>query len=216
MKTLTFTPGQLTAIDKLIKAKGKDHQALQTLLANGTLADLLEADPAQVNREFLRRTLGLAPLEKNKYFVDYDMTLEEMIDAVHFNSPDERVDDKHFPIVGSGKVGFTPIIYRAEQSYFGKDEDLGTYMLQYMEERGSRPAKIEELLAYATLHPEKTDQSLIALGSTTKLSDEDGDEGEEIYVPQIYWTDAGGRELGFREFNKGGDTYFYLFLGVRK
>jgi len=210
MKTLTFTPGQLTAIDKLIKAKGKDYQVLQTLLANGTLADLIEADPAQVNREFLRRTLGLAPLNKKKYVVNYDITLEEMIDAVHFNSPDERVDEKHFPISGSGKVEFAPIIYQPEKSHYSDGDLLGTHMVQYMEERGARPAKIEELLAYAALNPEKDDKCLIALGSTTKLS------SEKVYVPYIAWTTAGGRGLGFREFNKGGERGFHLFLGVRK
>ena len=201
MKTISFTPGQLTAIDKLIKAKGKDHQWVQTALTNGMLADFVEADLTQVDREELRKALRLTPLDL-RFFVDYGMTLEQMITAGNYDWFIDDITAKRFPLTGTGKVAFEPKLFHFDRSISSEDA------IKEMEKDGFRAAKIEELLAYGAILPEEQRKyPIIALGSVAKI------RGSRR-VACLDW-DASERGLRLFWFDGGWDDY-YRFLGVRK
>lgn len=214
MKT-SFTSGQLTALDKLIKAKGKDHEALQTLLANGALADLIEADPTQINREFLRRTLGLSPL-KVDFVVDYSMSLEEMIEDAHFNDVHDYYfitagPDGGFTVKGKGKVRFKPELFNFDSI------DSYEEVTKHMEDRDCRPAKLEELIAYdKVMGQTNRGFNLVGLGTVGIHCSDPNDKS----APCIHWTGENDdcRELDLHDLSTPGRGLVHLikFLGVRK
>lgn len=200
MKT-AFTSGQLSSLATLLEAKGKDHQGFQSLLTNGTLADLIEADPTKIDREALRKVLGLTPLDL-QFFVDYGMTLEQMIAAGKYDWSNSDITAKRFPLTGTGKVAFEPKLFHFDRSISSEDA------IKEMEKEGFRPAKIEELLAYGALLPEEQRKyPIIALGSVAEI---DGSRG----VACLHRVGS-ERSLGLRWFDGDWDGC-YRFLGVRK
>ncbi len=200
MKT-AFTSGQLTSLAALLEAKGKDHQGLQALLTNGTLADLIEANPSAIDREALRKALGLTPIEM-QFLVDYGMTLEQMIAAGNYDWKNDDITAKRFPLSGTGKVAFEPKLFHFDRDISSENA------IKEMEKDGLRPAKIEELLAYGALLPEEQRKyPIVALGSVA-----------EVYGDRdVAYLSRGGsrRRLDLDWFDvdwRGGCR----FLGVRK
>ncbi len=200
MKT-AFTSGQLTALTTLLEAKGKDYQGFQSLLSSGVLADIIEADLVNVDREALRKTLGLTPLEM-QFFVDCGMTLDQMIAAGSYDWTNSDITAKRFLLSGTGKVAFEPKIFHFDRDISSENA------IKEMEKDGFRPAKIEELLAYGAILPdEQRKHPIIALGSVTGI-------GGDRHVPYLD-SDGSRRVLDLYWWScewLGNDR----FLGVRK
>lgn len=200
MKT-AFTSGQLTALTTLLEAKGKDYQGFQSLLSSGVLADIIEADLVNVDREALRKTLGLTPLEM-QFFVDCGMTLDQMIAAGSYDWTNSDITAKRFLLSGTGKVAFEPKIFHFDRDISSENA------IKEMEKDGFRPAKIEELLAYGAILPdEQRKHPIIALGSVTGI-------GGDRHVPYLD-SDDSRRCLDLYWWScewLGNDR----FLGVRK
>lgn len=200
MKT-AFTSGQLGSLATLIEAKGKDHQGLQALLTNGALADLIEADPTQIDREALRKALGLTPLDL-QFFVDYGMTLEQMIAAGNYDWKNDDITAKRFPLSGTGKVAFEPKLFHFDRDISSENA------IKEMEKDGFRPAKIEELLAYGAILPEEQRKyPIVALGSVAKIGG--------IRHVACLGRNGSRRRLSLSWFGLDWDGD-YRFLGVRK
>ncbi len=200
MKT-AFTSGQLASLATLLEAKGKDHQGFQSLLTNGSLADLIEADPTQIDREALRKVLNLSPLDM-KFFVDYGMTLEQMIAAGNYDWKNDDITAKRFPLSGTGKVGFEPKLFHFDRDISSENA------IKEMEKDGFRPAKIEELLAYgAALPEEQRKYPIVALGSVAEIG---GDRSVACLSRR-----GSERFLLLHWFDDDWSRY-YRFLGGRK
>lgn len=200
MKT-AFTSGQLTALATLLEAKGKDYQGFQSLLSSGVLADIIEADLVNIDREALRKTLGLTPVEM-QFFVDYGMTLEQMIAAGSYDRTNSDITAKRFPLSGTGKVAFEPKIFHFDRDISSENA------IKEMEKDGFRPAKIEELLAYDAILPdEQRKYPIVALGSVTGL-------GGSRYVPFLR-RDVSKRRLYLSWWSDDWRGHC-RFLGVRK
>lgn len=125
----------LTQLRLLLEELGIDNKDPEYLLGSDILADLLKADPANINRANLRDQIGLPPIGI-EFVVDYEMSPKEMVAAGlydEFQLSHSGFDINLFLISGSGKVSFSPKL-------FSSDED--------MENQGFRPARIEEFLAY--------------------------------------------------------------------
>ncbi len=200
MKT-AFTSGQLTALTTLLEAKGKDYQGFQSLLSSGVLADIIEADLVNVDREALRKTLGLTPLEM-QFFVDCGMTLDQMIAAGSYDWTNSDITAKRFLLSGTGKVAFEPKIFHFDRDISSENA------IKEMEKDGFRPAKIEELLAYGAILPdEQRKHPIIALGSVAEI-------GGFRFVPCL-GSFGSERDLDLYWWS-GGWLGRYRFLGVRK
>lgn len=200
MKT-AFTSGQLTALTTLLEAKGKDYQGFQSLLSSGVLADIIEADLVNVDREALRKTLGLTPLEM-QFFVDCGMTLDQMIAAGSYDWTNSDITAKRFLLSGTGKVAFEPKIFHFDRDISSENA------IKEMEKDGFRPAKIEELLAYGAILPdEQRKHPIIALGSVTEV-------GGGRYVPCLDSFDS-ERDLDLDWWSSDWSGRC-RFLGVRK
>lgn len=200
MKT-AFTSGQLTALTTLLEAKGKDYQGFQSLLSSGVLADIIEADLVNVDREALRKTLGLTPLEM-QFFVDCGMTLDQMIAAGSYDWTNSDITAKRFLLSGTGKVAFEPKIFHFDRDISSENA------IKEMEKDGFRPAKIEELLAYGAILPdEQRKHPIIALGSVAEV-------GGVRHVPCLDSYDS-ERDLDL-DWWGGAWSGRCRFLGVRK
>lgn len=92
--------------------------------------------------------------------VDYSMSLDEMIAAGHYDWMNSDITAKHFPVSGGGQR-------EVELELVHLNREASTaYVLEELERRGLRPAKIAELLALGANHPELQKQfPIIAFGS---------------------------------------------------
>jgi len=137
-----------------------------------------------------------------EFFVDYDMSLEAMIKAGHYDVIETDITAKRFPLSGIGQVAFEPKLFHFNRNISSKD------VIKEMEKQGFRPATIEDLLAYGAALPEEQRKfSIVALGSVTKIN---GDR----YVAYLSEDDSErGLYLGLFGFEWDGLDHF---LGVRK
>ncbi len=152
----------------------KDVTKEQFEVMKPLISDLTQADPTTVDREALRKVLGLIPA---KIFVDYDMSLEAMIQAGHYEVVHTDITAKLFPLSGTGKVAFEHKLFHFNYNISSED------VIKKMNKQGFRPATIEELLAYGAALPEKQDRfPIIALGSIVEINN---DEYNDRYVTSL-------------------------------
>ena len=92
--------------------------------------------------------------------INYGLTLEEMIAAGRYYWKNDDITAKHFPVKGEGtKEVVTKLIHF--NKYMESDD-----VLRELDQRGLRPATIEELLAFGAKYPELQRQfPIVALGS---------------------------------------------------
>lgn len=92
--------------------------------------------------------------------VDYTLALPEMITAGKYDWVNSDITQKHFPVIGEGKVERELILV-----HFGRN--MGTEaVLEDFDKQNLQSATIEELLALGATHPELQRQfPIIALGS---------------------------------------------------
>lgn len=139
--------------------------------------------------------------------VNYDLSLEEMIVAGHYDWKNGNINGEHFPIKG-GKG-----IVRFEARYFHFDRDISSEAADkaIIEEDSANPwesSKIEHTLSYGAKYPEEQRKfPIVGLGSSA-----------EVYghrrVPSLDGRGSGrGLRLGWWVGDWGRDC---RFLAVRK
>jgi hypothetical protein len=96
-----------------------------------------------------------------KITVDYNQTLEQMIESCNFEGGvNSDISSKNFPVLGSGKRDLEIELFRF-MGFVSGDKSL-----QEIKKAGYRPATLPEILALAKDHPElQTKFSVVALGS---------------------------------------------------
>lgn len=81
--------------------------------------------------------------------VDYGLSLKEMIRRGNYDWTNEDITAKRFEVTGNGEQELW-----IELLHYGKDMTTDA-VLADMDQRGYRPAKIEELLALGVQHPDE-------------------------------------------------------------
>lgn len=100
------------------------------------------------------------PIEKlaencYKVLVDYGQTLQQMIAAGKYDYANSDINDKNFPVSGSGKQDVA-----IELVHYGRDMETDA-VLKDLEFKGMRPATLPELLSFGTTYPEEQRKFLI-------------------------------------------------------
>lgn len=110
--------------------------------------------------------------------VDYSMSLADMIAVGRYDWTNSDITAENFPVSGEGQK-------EVEVELVHLNRDASTEeVLEELERRGLRPAKIEELLALGAKYPElQKEFPIIAFGSVWR----DPDGGR--YVPFLHWGD---------------------------
>ena len=145
----------------LINQKGVQAEQLQELYESGLLADLLDANVGEVNRDDFRKLCGLTPLEP-RITVDYGMSLADMVKAGHYDWANKDITSKNFPNTRKGKDDVMPELVHFNRT-ITSDEAIAE-----LDTMGFRSGTIEELLAYGATSPETQRKfPIIALGSSS-------------------------------------------------
>ncbi len=200
MKT-AYTSGQLVKLTALLEQKGSNPERFQLFLESGVLADLLEADPAAIDREEFRKLIGLPPLVL-RITVDYSLSLEQMIALGQYDWKNDDITTERFPVKGKGKKEVVGELVKYEEN-MSSDKVLAD-----LDSKGLRPATHEELLAFGAAFPELQRKfPIVALGSVAGV-------GGDRCVACLDGDDS-GRDLSLGWFGLGWDA-FCRFLAVRK
>lgn len=135
--------------------------------------------------------------------IDYDLSLEEMIEAGKYDWVNSDIIVENFPIKGSGLVEL-----EIELVHFGRYINSEA-ALKELDQMDLRPATLPELLAFGAAYPEiQREFPIVALGSVWQRPG--GGRG----VPCL-WCDSDGRNLGLRWLD-GGWHGRYRFASIRK
>jgi hypothetical protein len=129
----------------------------------GSDADLRRlASPEGRNTVAAMARLAVGPTATvSRVTVDYGRPLPEAILAGGYDWVDPDITVRHFPVLGSGARAL-----ELEIVHFGRPVPAAE-LLAELEDRGLRPALLEELLAFGALHPEsEREHPILALGST--------------------------------------------------
>jgi len=190
--------GQALQALNLINAKDPTAERLTALYESGILSDILDADLSKVERQAVRTALGLGILVRDVFrlTVDYGQSLEQMIDAGHYDWVNSDITAKRFPIEGKGVVEF-------EGRYFHFNRGISSEnAIKEIEAASWKPAKIEHVLSHGKTSPEEQHKfPIIGL---------DGDRR----VP-VLGRGGSGRDLNLGWFGRGWDP-FARFLAVRE
>jgi|GEM_PF-1960934 len=143
MKYGNLTLGQVEALVNKIGGMTVVERILQGSNISAGIAKLLE--PAN---------------DTHAVTVDYGQSLELMIAAGRYDWKNDNIKAKHFPIKGEGKVDLEITLVHYNRVMSTDD------VLKDLDQRGLRPAKIEELLALGASQTElQREFPIIALGS---------------------------------------------------
>lgn len=135
--------------------------------------------------------------------VDYTRSLKGMIQAGKYDWVNDDITAKHFPVKGSGKM---EVVF--EPMHFNRSISSDNAIAE-IKQKGRRPAKIEELLAFGEKYPEEQRKfPIVGLGSVCQLW-----RGYRI-VPYLDGCD-GWRSLGLGWCGHDWDDD-YRFLAVRE
>lgn len=192
----------------LVSQKGTPREQLQKLNTSGLLADLLDANIDEVDRDDFRELLGLTPLEL-RITVDYGMTLEQMVEVGHYDWANPEIDWANpditascFPITGEGKKELVAEVIHFNRDISSEDAvtELGGMAL--------RPGTIEELLAFGAAFPEMQRKfPIVELGSSCEI----GGKRSVAYLDRYdserslsldWWDDGWDRDYRFLAFRK--------------
>lgn len=135
--------------------------------------------------------------------VDYNMTVEEMVAAGCYDRKNWDIDSKNFKVEGRGRIEVD-----LELVHFGRVMSSDE-VLKELYQKGLRPAKLEELLAFGAKYPdEQRKYPVVALGSVWRLWN--GDRR----IPSL-GGNAGSRGLDLIRLDGVWDV-FCRFAAVRK
>lgn len=101
--------------------------------------------------------------------VDYSKSLEQMIEEARFDYLNSGITEEHFPKNGTG---ITKISLRLFQFPTPKSTDE---IIEYIQVQGYKPAKIEELVRFATQHPDiqRSGYPVVGLGTIWKRAEKE-------------------------------------------
>ncbi len=160
MKEKDATLGQGIKMLTLIEQKETPCEQLQKLLASGLLADLLDADVDEINRNAFRQLIGLKPINAYTLTINYSRSVEDGIKAGKYDWSNSDITSSHFP---SEEVGTKEV--PIELVHFGRDIKTDE-ILSELDKMGMRPAILKELLALGEKRPDlQREFPVIALGS---------------------------------------------------
>jgi len=151
------TPAQGNQVLGLILQKNVPCDRLQKLLESGLLTDLLEADPAKIDRPEFRQVVGLEKRWPPRYgwkmlrpvTVDpyHDQNVEELVKCGGYSYADDHINSKTFPDIGTEKFKISDTI---RLIYF--DRPVGTEaILKYFLATCYRSANIKEIIALGNI-----------------------------------------------------------------
>jgi len=162
MSTATFGQAK-PIINLLIDQKEVSKEGITALVESGLLADLLDADPANINRDDFRKLLGLTSAEM-KAHVDRGLSLKEMISAGKYDWVNDDITEKRFPIKGSGSSETYSELVHFDRNISSKGA------VNDLDKQGLRPADIAEILAFGAAFPdEQRKYPIMELGSVARV-----------------------------------------------
>jgi len=185
----------LRAIVNAVLDQGGDDEDLRRIIKEPELA-------SQLAKLIIRKKEVSA--EIFKVVVDYSLSLTEMIAAGDYDWTNSDITAENFPVSGDGRQ-------EVELELVHLNREASTEeVLEELDRRGLRPARIEELLALGAKHPELQKQfPIIAFGSVWR------DPGGYRCVPCLGWgVSERGLSLGYDDGLRWGDLC--RFPAVRK
>jgi hypothetical protein len=188
--------------DKFEMSTGQAHELALAFGRNGwTNEDIKKLSEGNMLARVLDHILGKeSPPQKYPVTVDYNLTIEQMIDEYYHGFPncfDQKITTEHFPISGKGKM-----VRDVQVANLECHRTMRTYsVLQRMDQSGLRPATIEELLAFSFQWSLETGGwskfTIVALGSVWR------ERHGECHVPCMRLDTTGN----------GLPSYVRLYLG---
>jgi hypothetical protein len=173
--------------DKLRKRGQSEEDIIRVVHTQG---DGLVDRFAQVMVEAARRPIEVFPLS-----VHYDLSVEEAIEAGHYQAVNASITSRNFPSKRHGKAQLEIILVRFDARMTSEN------VLSELEKEGLRPAELPEFLAFGAEYPEiQRKFSVIGLGSECR------DERGYRSVPCLYEASE-GRYLDLHWWDDGWYSY---------
>ena len=109
-----------------------------------------------------------AALRAGQIAVDYNQSLQQMIDAGKYDWVDDDITTKRFPLVGKGVIQFETKVFYFDRRIFSKS--VVAAIEANDQHTPWKPAAIEHLLAYGAKNPDEQRQyPIIGLGSVAEV-----------------------------------------------
>jgi len=119
--------------------------------------------------------------------VNYDLSVEQLIQASMFSWFNDSVVSRHFPSSEKGVAEILVFLVNFNRDISSKD------VIRELDRQGFRPATLKELLALSIAHPDlQRNNCIVAFGSIWC------DSGGGVFVPYLYGGESG------RDLNLGG------------
>lgn len=135
--------------------------------------------------------------------VDYDQTVEQMVEAGHYDWKNGDINSGNFQV--NRRQSGTMEVHTIQPNRFISSD----YAIKEMDNMGFRTAELPELLAIGAKHPDKQkENTVVALGSLLK------DPNGRQYVP-VLSSVGRGRGLGLYLFGSAWDPCC-CFLAIHK
>ena len=154
--------GFITTVTTRVMAGMKGHEEAVLGLPEDTIKSLTD--------EFASNLLKAAQIVRNvlAVFVDYSLSLPQMIAAGKYDWVNPDITEKNFPLdKRKGTVEVQPELIHIGHNISSDDA------LQELDGRGYRAATAEELLAFGAKYPDKQREfPIVALGTGRHLFDE--------------------------------------------
>jgi hypothetical protein len=174
-------------LDKVKKRGYSEDEILRVAAAQG---DGLLEKFADVMAEAARKPRDLFPVT-----VNYDLSVQEAIDAGKYQAVNGEINAKNFPSARSGQAALEIVLVRFDHRM--KSEDV----LQELEKEGLRAAELPEFLAFGAKYPDVQRKfSVAGLGSVWQ------DRKGYRNVPCLYEASE-GRYLDLHWWDDGWYSY---------
>jgi len=174
-------------LEKVKKRGYSDDEILRVAAAQG---DQLLDKFADVIAQAARK-----PQETLPVAVNYDLSVEEAIDAGDYQAVNENITSKNFSWKQSGKRDVEIVLVRFEHRMTSEG------VVHELQEEGLRAAQLPELLAFGAAYPEVQRKfSVVGLGSAWR------DRKGQINVPCLYAASE-GRYVDLHWWDDGWYTY---------
>jgi hypothetical protein len=184
-----------TLLEKVRKRGYSDDEILRVATAQG---DSLLDKFADVMAEAARKPRDTFPVT-----VNYDLSVEEAIDAGDYQAVHSEINAKNFPSTRSGQAALEVVLVRFEHRM--KSEDV----LHELDKEGLRAAELPEFLAFGAKYPDVQRKfSVAGLGSVWR------DRKGYRNVPCLYEASE-GRYLDLHWWDDGWYSYT-RFAAIRK
>lgn len=170
--------------------KNKSFEQIQKLLRSQLLSDLLNANIKSIDRDTFRVVIGLKPLTSFPITIDYDLSMESLIEQGKYDIKNKDVNSENFKNTKRGK---TNLIIRLMR--FNKKITLKK-VFEEIDNQGFRPAESMELLAFGIKYPEEyKKRAVLALGNLWHFYK------EIFYAPCLSYDEISNkRVLGIQSF----------------